>query len=141
MKNFLWILILLLLVGCGKDRIVDIATPEEIGSKDILFILPSIPEAFCYADHMTEVLDEVSDDLNGTNPQVLSLPENLDCTHFGFTNCVSLDMGIGVNNKPQSLIECLSEDEQHICLLLLGNEYRDIEGDTFDETCVLGIDE
>jgi len=130
----------LLLVGCGKDRIADIATPEEIESKDILFILPSIPEALCYADLMTETLSEVSDDLNGTNSQVLSVPENLDCSDYGFSNCLGIDLGIGANNKPQSVVECLSDDEQHICLFLLGNEYKDVEGDTFDETCILGID-
>ena len=140
MKQFLWILMLLLLTGCGRDRIADIATPEEITDKTLLFILPSIPVEFCYADRMMETLNEISDDLNGTNPQVLSVSENLDCSDYGFSNCVTVDMGIGDNNKHSVVIECLSDDEQHICLFLLGNEYRDVEGDTFDETCILGID-
>ncbi len=142
MRKFLLILPLLLFVfaGCGRDRIADVATPQEITDKTLLFILPSMPVEFCYADRMTEMLDEVSDDLNGTNPQVLSLPENLDCSDYGFSNCVTVDMGIGADNKPHSLVECLSDDEQHICLFLLGNEYRDVEGNTFDETCILGID-
>ncbi|MEA3455023.1 MAG: hypothetical protein U9R26_00800 [Campylobacterota bacterium] len=140
MKNILWILILLLLTGCGMERRADIATPEEISDKTLMFILPSIPEQFCYADHMTEALNEVSDDLNGTNPQVLSVSENLDCSDYGFTNCIYIDMGIGENNKPQSLVECISDDEEHICLFLLGNEYKDVDGNTFDETCILGVD-
>ena len=142
MRKFLLILSLLLfvLIGCGRDRIADIATPQEIDEKAILFILPSIPEEFCYADRMTEILNDISGDLNGTNPQVLSLPENLDCNDYGFSNCVTVDMGIGDNNKHHLLVECLSDDEQHICLFLLGNEYRDVEGDTFDDTCILGID-
>ena len=142
MRKFLLILPLLLfaLSGCGRDRIADVATPQEIADKALLFILPSIPAEFCYADRMTEILDEISDDLNGTNPQVLSVPENQDCSDYGFSNCTAVDMGIGANNKPQSVVECLSDDEQHICLFLLGNEYRDVEGDTFDDTCILGVD-
>ncbi len=142
MRRFLLILPLLLFVfaGCGRDRIADIATPQEITDKTLLFIFPSIPEEFCYADRMTEILDEISDDLNGTNPQVLSLSENLDCSDYGFSNCVNVDMGIGTNNKPQSVVECVSDDEQHICLFLLGNEYSDVDGNAFDETCIMGID-
>ena len=119
MKQFLWILMLLLLAGCGRDRIADIATTEEITDKTLLFILPSIPVEFCYADRMMETLN---------------------CSDYGFSNCVTVDMGIGDNNKHSVVVECLSDDEQHICLFLLGNEYRDVEGDTFDETCILGVD-
>jgi len=140
MKHFLWILMLLLLAGCGRDRIADIATPEEITDKTLLFILPSIPVELCYADRMMEILNEISDDLNSTNPQMLSVSENLNCNDYGFSNCVTVDMGIGEDNKPSALVECLSDDEQHICLFLLGNEYRDAEGETFDETCILGVD-
>ena len=143
MKYFVWTLMLSLLVlltGCGKERIADIATPEEIDNKTILVILPSIPEQFCYADRMTGTLDELAVEINGTNPQVLSIPENIDCSHYGFYNCTIVDLGVGEMNNPLSMVECLSNDEHHVCLFLLGNEYRDVEGDTFDETCILGLD-
>ena len=139
MKHFLWILILLLLAGCGRDRIADIGTPEEIANKNLLIILPSIPEQFCYADRMTEILDDLSMEFNGTDPQVLSIPENVDCGNYGFTNCEWVDMGVGERNKHTSMVECLSDDQQHFCFYLLGNEYRDVEGNTFDETCVQGM--
>ena len=139
MKHFLWILILLLLAGCGRDRIADIATPEEMDSKDLLIILPSIPEQFCYADRMMEILNELAVEFNGTDPQVLSIPSNVDCSDYGFVNCTGIDLGVGENNKHASMIECLSDDQQHLCIYLLGNEYRDVEGNTFDETCVQGM--
>ena len=139
MKHFLWILILILLAGCGRDRIADIATPEEIDNKDLLIILPSIPKQFCYADLMTEILDDLAAEYNGTDPQVLSIPSNVDCSDYGFHNCIVIDMGVGENNKQTTLVECLSDDEHHLCLFILGNEYRDVEGNTFDETCVQGM--
>ncbi len=142
MKRYLWLfplLLLLFIAGCGKERLADIATPEEMESKDLIIILPSIPEEFCYADRMTEILDELAMEFNGTDPQVLSIPESVDCQDYGFSNCVWLDMGVGENNKHTSMIECLSDDKEHLCLYLMGNEYRDVEGNTFDETCVQGI--
>ena len=141
MKNYLWILplILLIIVGCGKDRIADIATPEEIEEKDIMIILPSIPEQFCYADRMTEILDELAVEFNGTDPQVLSVPSTVDCYDFGFSNCTTVDLGVGENNKHATMVECLSDDQQHLCIYLLGNEYKDVEGNTFEETCIQGM--
>jgi len=140
MKRLVWILLGLLLAGCGRDRIADIATPEQMDNKALLVILPSIPKEFCYADRMTEILDDFSVELNGTNPQVLSIEANLDCSDYGFGNCVSVDLGTRDDNKPAAMIECLSDDKTRLCLMLLGNEYRDVEGNTFDETCIEGID-
>lgn len=142
MKKYLWIFFLLLIViaGCGKDRLADIATPEEMENKDLLFILPSIPEEFCYADRMAELTNDISNEFNGSNPQVLSVQSNVDCSDYGFSDCTRIDMGIGSNNKPSSMIECLSDDKKHICTYLIGNEYRDVEGNTFDETCILGYE-
>jgi len=140
-KKYVWLIpvLLLAMAGCGKERLADIATPQEMESKDLLLILPSIPEEFCYADTMTEILDEFSMELNGTDPQVLSIPYNVDCQDYGFSNCEWIDMGVGENNKHASMIECLSDDQEHLCLFLMGNEYRDVEGNTFDETCIMGI--
>jgi hypothetical protein len=140
MKNFVWVVLLVLMAGCGRERIADIATPEEMDSKALLIILPSVPEEFCYADRLTEIMDDFSVELNGTNPQVLSMQSNLDCSDYGFSNCARVDLGTGSDNKPTAMIECLSDDQSRICLFLLGNEYRDVEGNTFDETCVEGID-
>ncbi len=130
--------LLFVFTGCDNDRLADIATPTQMEDKDILFILPSIPEEFCYADLMAEITNEVSEDINGTDPQILHIQDNVDCSHYGYSTCVSEDMGIGENNKPQSVVVCISEDEEKVCLYLIGNEYRDVEGDTFDETCIMG---
>jgi len=140
-NKYLWFIPLLLFmaVGCGKERIADIATPEEIENKDLLIILPSIPEEFCYADRMTEMLDELAVEFNGTDPQVLSIPEHVDCSDYGFIKCVTVDLGTGENNKHTGAIECISNDEKHLCFYLLGNEYRDVEGNTFESTCIQGM--
>ena len=142
MKKYLWIFFLLLIViaGCGRDRLADIATPEEIESKDMIVILPSVPEEFCYADRMTEILDDFAVELNGTNPQVLSAPTSLDCSDYGFVNCTEADLGVGEYKNHVFAEECLSDDGQHFCLYILGDEYRDAEGNTFDESCIMGID-
>ncbi|MEA3490297.1 MAG: hypothetical protein U9R27_00150 [Campylobacterota bacterium] len=140
MKKFLWTLPLLLslFVGCGKERVADIATPAEIEDKDIVLIFPSIPEEFCYADRMTEILDGLSSDINGTRGQVLSINEHVDCSSYGFYNCSVIELES--NNKQVEMIECLSSVSSQICLYFLGGEYRDVEGDTFDESCILGVD-
>jgi len=140
-KNLgVFLLLLLVIIGCGKDRLADIATPEEIENKDMIIILPSIPEEFCYADRMAEIVDDFAVDLNGTNPQVLSVPTSVDCSNYGFVNCTEVDLGIGEYKNHSYVIECLSDDKEHICLYLLGDEYRDVEGNTFDESCIMGID-
>ena len=130
----------LFFAGCGKDREVDIATPEQIEEKDMLIILPSVPRVFCYADLMAEIEGELADEFNLTNPQSLSVDANVDCSSYGYRNCVWIDVGVGENNKPQSFMMCLSDSERQICLYLMGNEYRDVEGNTFDETCLQGFD-
>jgi len=142
MKKYLWLLsafLLLLIAGCGKERLANITTPEEMKSKNLIMILPSIPEELCYSDQMTEVLGELSMEFNGTDPQVLSVPESVNCADYGFFNCVTIDLGIGENNKHTGAIECISDDQQHLCFYLLGNEYRDVEGNTFESTCIQGM--
>ena len=139
-KKYLWLLsLLLLLVGCGRERLAKIATPDEIAQKDLLIILPSIPKEFCYADRMSELLDELAMEVNGTDPQVLSIEGNVDCSDYGFTACTWVDMGIGEYKKHTTVEECLSDDQEHFCFYMLGNEYRDADGNTFDETCVQGM--
>jgi hypothetical protein len=141
MKRYLWLLplALILIAGCGKEREAQVATPQEMEEKDLLMILPSIPEEFCYADRMAEVWDELAVEFNGTDPQVLSIPEPVDCYSYGFSRCLWVDMGVAENNKHTYAIECVSDDDTKLCFYLLGNEYRDIEGNTFDETCVQGM--
>ncbi len=140
MRKFLWTLPLLLfvLMGCGTERIADIATPAQIEEKDILMIFPSIPEQFCYADRMSEILNGFSSDVNGTGAQVLSTKEPVDCSSYDFHNCVSAEFESG--NKHVDMIECISEDNSRMCFYFLGEEYKDIEGDTFDESCIMGVD-
>ncbi len=140
MKRLVWVVLGLLLAGCGRERVANIATPEQMDNKALLVILPSIPKEFCYADRMMEILDDFSVELNGTNPQMLSIEANLDCSDYGFDNCASIDLGTGDDNKPAAMIECFSDDQTRLCLMLLGNEYRDAEGNTFDETCIEGSD-
>jgi hypothetical protein len=142
MKKYLWLLsvpLFLMILGCGKERLADIATPEEMENKNLLIILPSIPEEFCYADRMTEILDDLSAEFNGTDPQVLSVSESVDCSDYGFFNCLTVDLGTGKNNKHTGAIECISDDQQHLCFYLLGNEYKDAEGNTFESTCIQGM--
>ncbi|MEA3419246.1 MAG: hypothetical protein U9Q90_07585 [Campylobacterota bacterium] len=139
MKHFLWVLVLLILAGCGKDRIADIATPEQIEDKDILLIFPSIPEQFCYADRMTVILNGFASDINGTDAQVLSVPENLDCYDYDFSNCTASEFETETH-KQVKITECISDDNLKICLFFAGEEYKDVEGETFDETCIMGVD-
>jgi len=138
LKRYLPIIILFAIIGCGKERIVDIATPEQIDQKDLLIIFPSIPEEFCYADKMTEIFNDFSDELNLTNTQMLSLDKTVDCYSYGFTNCeiVATD-----TEKETGAIECLSDQHQNrACLYMLGVEYKDSEGDTFEDSCIMGAD-
>jgi len=138
LKRYLPIIILLAIVGCGKDRIVNIATPNQIDQKDLLVIFPSIPEEFCYADKMTEIFTDFSDELNLTNTQMLSMKNSMDCNSYGFTNCEPI---ITDTEDETSAILCLSEqDETKICLYMLGVEYKDAQGDTFEESCIMGAD-
>ena len=132
--------IVLLIAGCGREREADIATPEEISEKDFIIILPSIPKQFCYADKMANITDEIADEINATNPQLLSVDDTIDCSYYGFSQCIEADLGVGSNNKSQAMIECISDDLDQICMYLMGNEYRDMDGNTFDETCVQGYD-
>jgi hypothetical protein len=141
MKWYFWAfpLILIFAAGCGKERLADIATPQQMEEKDLLMILPSIPDQFCYADRMAEIWDELAMEINGTDPQVLSVPEPVDCYSYGFSQCEWIDLGVGENNKHTSVVECISDDEKRLCFYLLGNEYRDVEGNTFEATCVQGM--
>jgi len=143
MKRYLWFvpLLLIAMVGCGEDRTANVATPEEIQQKEILIILPSIPEVYCYSDQMTDILDELAADFNETDSQVLSVSHSVSCADYGFVNCEMVDLGIGENNKKTAVIECLSNDKQRACLYLLGNEYRDAEGNTFESTCIQGMNQ
>ena len=141
MKYAFLVASLLVLTGCGREKKADIATTEQMKNKTLIFILPSIPEQFCYSNQMAEVTEELaSKDLNASNPQTLSIDSNIDCSYFGFTNCQRVDMGVGEDNKEHSFIECLSDTQDRLCLYLIGNEYRDVDGNTFDETCVQGYD-
>ena len=137
MKHYILIVVLLLLVGCGRERIADVSTPTEMAEKDILLIFPSIPEELCYADRMSEILNSFSGDMNGTDAQVLSIGEPVDCSSYGFTQCSVSELEI--EGKTAMMISCLSDDSPKACFSVMGDEYRDIEGETFDESCVLGI--
>lgn len=139
MKRLLSSLLLLFLAGCGEERTADIATPEEIAGKNILMIFPSIPKQFCYADRMTEILNGFASDLNGTNAQVLSVQENVDCYDYAFSNCTSSEFDTKYD-KHVKVTECISDDHSKTCFFFTGEEYRDAQGDTFDETCVMGVD-
>lgn len=139
MKRLLSSLLLLFLAGCGEDRIADIATPEEIASKDLLMIFPSIPKQFCYADRMTEILNGFASDVNGTDAQVLSVQENVDCYDYAFNDCTASEFDTE-DNKHVKTTACISDDHSKLCLFFTGEEYRDAQGDTFDETCIMGMD-
>ena len=138
LKQYLSIIILFVIVGCGKDRIVDIATPEEIYQKDLLIIFPSMPEEFCYADKMTEIFNDFGNDLNMINTQMLALDKPVDCQSYGFINCETVIID---TEKETGAMECSSSQlEGRVCLYMLGVEYRDAQGDTFDESCIMGTD-
>jgi hypothetical protein len=138
LKRYLSIIILFAIIGCGKDRIVDIATPQQIDQKDILIIFPSIPQEFCYADKMTEIFNDFSDDLNLTNTQMLSIENPVDCYSYGFTNCEIMTTD---TEDETGGIECtLAQDETKVCLYMLGVEYKDVEGNTFEDSCIMGAD-
>lgn len=141
MKRYLWLLSLLVLIlaGCGKERSADIATPQEITDKAILIIFPSVPSELCYADHMTEILNQRSDEISGTNPQVLSVEANVDCLSYGYGGCQNVALG-KIDNKEIESINCFRDEGSKVCMFVTGDEYKDAEGETFDETCVLGID-
>ncbi len=137
MKHYILIVLLLLLVGCGRERIADISTPAVMADKDILLIFPSIPEEFCYADRMSEILNSFSGDVNGTDAQVLSTLEHVNCSSYGFVECSANELEI--EGKTAVMISCLSDDSQKVCFYIIGDEYRDVEGETFDESCILGV--
>ncbi len=139
LKRYLPIIILFAIIGCGKERIVDIATTGQINHKDLLIIFPSIPQEFCYADKMTEIFDDFSDELNFTNTQMLSTDKSLDCSSYGLTNC---EIIITDTEKKTGAIKCLSEQESdtRVCLYMLGVEYKDAQGDLFDDSCIIGAD-
>ncbi|SFV55654.1 hypothetical protein MNB_SV-6-644 [hydrothermal vent metagenome] len=138
LKQYLPIVILFAIIGCGKERIVDIATPNDIYQKDLLVVFPSIPEEFCYADKMTEIMDGFSDELNLTNMQMLSVDSAVNCGSYGFTNC---EIVTTESEDKSGAIACMSEqNSSRVCLYMLGVEYKDSEGDTFDESCIMGAD-
>lgn len=132
-------LLFVLLIGCGEERIADVAAPQEITDKSILFLLPSYPEELCYADNLTEILNSYSQEINGTNPQVASFEMQVDCAYFGFTDCVSEKLG-DIDGKEIEMMSCSRASDTKICNSIIDNEYKDAEGGIFDETCVLGID-
>jgi hypothetical protein len=136
LKRYLSIIILFAIIGCGKDRVVDIATPNQIDQKDILIIFPSMPQELCYADKMREIFSNFSNELNFTNIQMLSFDSAIDCYGYGFTNCKTV---ITDTEDETSAIECSSiQDETRVCLYMLGIEYKDANGDIFEDSCVIG---
>ena len=139
MKHFVWVLAVFMMAGCGRERIVNIATEDEMEDKALLMIFPSVPEEFCYADRMAEILNDFAENLNGTNSQVLSVQANIDCSNYGFHTCTndSIEQDDG---KVIEFEECISDEQSKLCLFVKGNEYKDVEGNLFDETCVMGID-
>lgn len=138
LKRYLYIATLAFLVGCNSEREVDIATPEEIYQKDLLVIFPSIPEEFCYADKMTEIFNDFGDELKLRDIQMLSVDTPVDCYSYGFTDCESVIID---PEKNSGAIECLSDqDDGRACLYMLGVEYKDSQGDLFEDSCIMGAD-
>ncbi len=132
-------MLLFLFAGCGKERIADIATDKEISDKSLLFIFPSVPDELCYADSLTQTLNNISEEINGTNPQVISINKNVDCSDYGFVDCAREKLG-KIEGKEIEAISCFRESDSKICNYMIGDEYEDAQGDTFDQTCVLGIE-
>jgi len=63
---------------------------------------------------------------------------NVDCSDYSFTNCSSGEIETS-DNKVVEMTQCLSDDHSKLCFFFTGEEYRDVEGNTFDETCVTGF--
>ncbi len=128
--------LLFAIIGCGKERIVDIATPEQINHKDLLMIFPSIPKEFCYADKMTEIFTHFSHELNLTDVQMFSMDNAVDCYSYGFSNCKKTT--VHAENNTSALSCTQMEEKTRICLYMMGIEYKDSDGDTFEESCIMG---
>ena len=138
-KSFIALIIsITLFTGCDTERIANIATPQEMANKDLIFIFPSMPKELCYADSVTASLDEMSKDLNGTNPQVIDIDHSVDCATYGFTICETTL--IEDEFAPLTLITCTSQEDPRLCMNVLGEEYRDSEGEYFEDSCLLGLD-
>ena len=137
MKYILLIISIALFTGCDTERIADIATPPQMAQKEIIAIFPSIPEEFCYSDSMTEIWNEFSDNLSGTNPQVLSLNHTVNCQEYGFTDCEEI-----MSDEDDTVVDmqiCTSSTDDRVCMNVLNQEYKDSEGEIFEESCILGM--
>jgi len=135
-KQILLSLFLLwLLWGCGKERIVDISTDAQMRQKDIIYIFPSIPKEYCYADTMTELLIEYNKQFDLSDTQMLSTPQAVDCTYYGFGGCRYLR---DEEESEAYAITCTSVDSSKTCFTLLGTEYKDVEGNMVEESCIMG---
>ena len=124
--------------ACDNQRIANVATPQEISEKDIIYIFPSLPKEHCYADKLSSEFNNIILDFNGTNPQVIMVDHPLTCATYGIDEC-SEDI-IEDEFTLLTIISCISSDEQKICINVLGEEYRDSQGVYFEETCILGVD-
>jgi hypothetical protein len=132
MKQYLWILSFLLFVGCNNERVVDIASPPEMEDKDVIIIFNSLPEELCYSDRLSEIFNDSSLDYNFVEPQLLSLSYPVDCISYGFYECDDINYDMGY-------ITCYKPDSQKSCMSFFEDEYTDIDGESFNESCILGV--
>jgi hypothetical protein len=136
--------VLLFLVGCGEDRIADIGTTDSMEEKILLFIFPSVPKELCYSDRLTESLNDLADEFNASNAQVLSVNYPVDCFDyhdFDPSLCGETEFDTK-ENKHIVMDECrmYPPEPLHFCFYVKGDEYKDTEGNTFEESCVAGYD-
>lgn len=85
------------------------------------------------------MLNDFSSDINGTNAQVLSVDMAVECSSYGYTQCSASQFN-SKSHKQVAVVECLSNDSSNKCLYFLGEEYRNADGETFEESCILGIE-
>ncbi len=137
MKYLLYIIPLLLFLGCDTQRDANIATPVEMAQKELIFIFPSMPSEICYADSVAVDLKEIAQDIGGADEQVINIDHPVNCATYGFDICVEESTDDEIN--PLTIITCTSPIDPRVCMNVLGEEYRDAEGDYFDETCILGM--
>ena len=125
------------MTGCDTERIADIATPQEMAQKEIIFIFPSIPEEFCYSDSLTEIWNDFARDVDGSNPQVLTIDHPIRCEDYGFIVCEKIVEGDEEDLVTMSM--CTSPTDDRVCMNVLNQEYKDSEGEIFEESCILGM--
>ena len=134
MKQYLWIISFILFVGCDTQRVVDIASPPEMESKDMIIVFHSIPPELCYSDRLSETFNDFSLEYNLIEPQMLSIDYPVDCLTYGFSDCGDIEY-----EYKSTIITCKKPNSDKLCITFFEEEYMDMDGEPFYNSCLFGV--